>query len=139
MQITMTLDTQDADAVAEAFSVLSNLSGKATPASKPATKPADDKPKAPTATEKKATAAAAKKKEEEDAAAAEAEAAAAAAPEAEAEAASEFSRDDVRDKLKEHAALEGKDAAIQILKDNGAASITELAEDKFAAVIEACG
>lgn len=53
--------------------------------------------------------------------------------------ASEHSRDDVRAKLKEYAALEGKEAAIQILKDNGAASIGELDEAKFASVMEACG
>ncbi len=48
-------------------------------------------------------------------------------------------RDDVREKLKEYAAIEGKAAAIAILKDNGAASITELAEESFVAVIKACG
>lgn len=112
-------DTSEADAAAE--------KKKADAAAK---KKADDKKKAD---------AAAKKKADEEAAAAKA------AEEAEAEegggddAGSEFTRDDVRAKLKEHAALEGKEAAIQILKDNGAASITELAEDKFADVIEACG
>jgi hypothetical protein len=49
------------------------------------------------------------------------------------------SRDEVRAKLKEYAALEGKEAAIQILKDNGAASIGELDEAKFADVMKACG
>ena len=49
------------------------------------------------------------------------------------------SRDDVRNKLKEYAALEGKEAAIGILKNTGgAASIGELDEDKFADVIAAC-
>ncbi len=60
---------------------------------------------------------------------------------AEAEAEDEGSgvtRDDVRAKLKEYAALEGKDAAIGILKDNGAASIGELDEASFDAVIAAC-
>lgn len=50
-----------------------------------------------------------------------------------------ITRDEVRGKLKEYAALEGKEAAIAILKDHGAASIGELDESKFAAVIEACG
>ncbi|RUQ67363.1 hypothetical protein ELZ23_15660 [Brucella abortus] len=60
-------------------------------------------------------------------------------PKEEEKPASKHSREDVRAKLKEYAALEGKDAAIKILKDNGAASITELEEDKFDAVMEACG
>ena len=47
-------------------------------------------------------------------------------------------RADVRAKLKEHAALEGKEAAIKILNDHGASSITELEESEFAAVIAAC-
>lgn len=47
-------------------------------------------------------------------------------------------RGEVRTKLKEHAALEGKEAAIKILNDHGAASITELDESEFAAVIAAC-
>ena len=42
--------------------------------------------------------------------------------------------DEVRQVLKELAALSGKDAAVKILNDNGAASISELAEDKYAAV-----
>lgn len=82
-------------------------------------KPAADK-KAATAAQKKAATAAKKKAEEE------------AAPEGP-------TRDDVRTALKEYAALEGKDAAIQILKDNGAASIGELDEDKFQTAIDACG
>lgn len=48
-------------------------------------------------------------------------------------------RDDVRDKLKTYAAIEGKDAAIKILEDNGSASIGELDEASFQAVIDACG
>lgn len=46
-------------------------------------------------------------------------------------------REDVKNALKEYAALEGKSAAIGILKENGASSIGELAEDKFQAVIDA--
>ncbi len=49
-----------------------------------------------------------------------------------------LSREDVRMALKEYAALEGKPAAIQILKDAGANSVGELAEDKFADVVAAC-
>ncbi len=48
-------------------------------------------------------------------------------------------RDAVRATLKQYAALEGKDAAIKILKDHDAPSIGELAEEHFAAVIAACG
>ena len=47
-------------------------------------------------------------------------------------------RDDVRIALKEYAALEGKEAAIAILKGAGASSIGELDEDRFQEVIEAC-
>lgn len=46
--------------------------------------------------------------------------------------------EDVRKALKEYASIEGKPAAIQILKDNGASSIGELKEKKFASVIAAC-
>jgi len=99
---------------------------------------AEEAKKAEAAAKRKA--AAAKKKEEEAAAAKEAEEAAAAEAEKEEEKpAPKNSRDDVRAALKEHAALEGKDAAIQILKDHGAASITELSEDKFDEVVAACG
>lgn len=47
------------------------------------------------------------------------------------------SRDDVRAALKDFSAIEGKPAAVKILKEHGAASISELAEDKFASVIAA--
>ncbi|ADK73447.1 membrane spanning protein TolA [Roseobacter phage RDJL Phi 1] len=95
------------------------------------------KKKADEAAAKKKADAAAKKKAEEEAAAAEAEAA-----EEEDEKEDDtpsVSREDVKNALKDYAALEGKDAAITILKDHGAASITELAEDKYADVIAACG
>ena len=46
--------------------------------------------------------------------------------------------EDVRTKLKEYAALEGKSAAIQILNDAGAASVGELDEGKFQDVIDKC-
>lgn len=46
--------------------------------------------------------------------------------------------EEVREKLKSYAALDSKDAAIKILKDNGAASISELNKGSYAAVIEAC-
>ena len=51
---------------------------------------------------------------------------------------SAIDREEVRAALKAHAAIEGKDAAIAILKDHGSPSIGELAEEHFAAVIEAC-
>ena len=142
MKITIEFDSNNKDEMDTVLAALSaspvgkdavTTEDKA-PAEEPDTSEADAaeaKKKADAAAKRKA-AAAKKKKEEEEAAAA------AAAAEAE-EKGSEFSRDDVRAKLKEHAALEGKDAAIQILKDHDAASITELAEDKFADVIAACG
>lgn len=87
---------------------------------------------------KKAKAAKAKKEKEE------AEAAAKAAEEAEAdedgdeddgdgeEASSEHSREDVRQALKDFAALEGRDEAIKVLNDVGeASSVSELDEAKF--------
>lgn len=60
------------------------------------------------------------------------------AADAEAEKATEptVTRDEVRAKLKEYALAANKDAAIQVLKDNGASSIGELDEDKFITVIE---
>lgn len=146
MQITF--DTTNEAEVQQVQAIVNMLTGGATVPASTTSAPADDKPdtsaadaeeaKKAAAAKKRKEAAAKKKAEEEAAAAAEAEAAAAAEAEKEEAPASEFSRDDVRAKLKEHAALEGKDAAIQILKDNGAASITELAEDKFADVMAAC-
>ncbi len=50
-----------------------------------------------------------------------------------------YTLEQVRKALKDHAALEGKDAAIRILKDNGAASVSELEPGKFASVMEALG
>ncbi len=47
-------------------------------------------------------------------------------------------RETVRAALKAYAALEGKDAAIVILKDHGSPSIGELDEEQFAAVLKAC-
>ena len=93
---------------------------------------AKKKAKDDAAAKKKADEAAAAKKAEEDAAAkkAEEEAAAAAGP--------KITREEVRQKLKEYGALEGREAAIGILKKHGAPSITELAEDKFAAVMADC-
>lgn len=87
--------------------------------------------------------AAAKKKADDEAAAAKKaeEEAAAAAKKAEDEAAAagpKITREEVRQKLKEYGALEGREAAIGILKKHGAPSITELAEDKFAAVMADC-
>ncbi len=87
--------------------------------------------KAAAATKRKA--AREKKKVAEEAEKAEEEAA------AETKESSGPSRDDVRKALKEYAALEGKTAAIQILTDNGAASIGELDEANYADIIEACG
>jgi len=48
-----------------------------------------------------------------------------------------YTREDVRAKLKEVQSVKGKPAAIQILKDNGASSMSELAENKFADAIAA--
>lgn len=51
-----------------------------------------------------------------------------------------LTREDVRAKLKEYAALEGKDAAIKILNEvGGAATVSELDEGKFAEVVAALG
>lgn len=47
-----------------------------------------------------------------------------------------INRETVRNVLKVYAALEGKDAAIKILKDNGTDSISKLDEDKFEDVIK---
>ena len=105
------------------------------------TKEADEaEAKKKAAAEKRKKAAAEKKaKEEAEAKAKEEAEAAAAAEEEEKSDEPEFTREDVKAKLKDYAALEGKEAAIGILKDHGAASITELAEDKYADVIAACG
>ncbi len=47
--------------------------------------------------------------------------------------------EEVRTTLKEYAALEGKTAAIEILNETGsAASVGELEEDKYQAVIDKC-
>lgn len=46
--------------------------------------------------------------------------------------------EEVRKALKEYAAIEGKEAAIQILKDHGASSMSELDEEHYADVVAAC-
>ncbi len=47
--------------------------------------------------------------------------------------------EEVRQNLKDYAAIEGKAAAIEILNETGgAASVGELDEDKFQAVIDKC-
>lgn len=51
---------------------------------------------------------------------------------------SSVTRDQVRAALKDYAAIEGKPAAIKILHDHGAKTMSELADNKFADVIEAC-
>lgn len=134
-QITITFDPSDEKELLDVVAFVNGVLGAEAVA--PSTTTAKDEAPDTSATDAKKAEAAKKRKEATAKKKAEEEAAAAAA--AEEEATSEFSRDDVRAKLKEYAALEGKDGAIQILKDNGAASITELAEDKFADVIEACG
>ena len=48
-------------------------------------------------------------------------------------------REEVRQALKDYAALESKSAAIKILKAHDASSITELDEDEFLSVLEDCG
>lgn len=49
-----------------------------------------------------------------------------------------YTREEIRTALKGYADKYSKEKAIQVLKDHGAASIGELAEDKFAAVFVAC-
>ena len=116
MEVTLTidLDVENADQVKRLVDRLFNVTETETAPAK------DD-----AAAEKKAKAAAAKKAKAEK--------------EEEEKPASVATRDDVRAKLKEYAALEGKDKAIQILKDHGAASIGELDEGKFDDVVAACG
>lgn len=60
-------------------------------------------------------------------------------PKAEEKAEPKYTLEEVRAKLKDYAAIEGKDAAIKILKDNGAASISELDEAAYEKVVAACG
>jgi len=117
--IYLLVDTGDASSVEEAVSFLQGLGETAEKATKPAAKPTTKKTAA-----KKPTA----QKEEP-------------APEAEAEETDGpgVTRDQVRDALKSYAAIEGKDAAIAILKDHGASSLGELDEAKFADVFEAAG
>lgn len=48
--------------------------------------------------------------------------------------------DDVRNALREYSKLEGKDAAKALLQEHGEVdAVSELEEDKFQAVIDACG
>ena len=116
MKISFNVDTSDGAGLNEAIETLQKLGGSA-PAATKATKPAAKK----TAAKKAAP------KEEP-----------AAEPEAEETSDPDGpTLDEVRAKLKEYAALEGKENAIQILKDNGASSIGELDESKYAAVIAA--
>ncbi len=131
MNTTISFDPTNPDEVAAAAATIALFMGDS--AGQVEDDAAEKKKKA--AAEKKKKAAAEKKKKAEE------EAAAKKAAEEEEAAASEskYDRDQVRQALKDHAALEGKDAAIQILKDNGAASIGELAEDKFEDVMTACG
>lgn len=49
-----------------------------------------------------------------------------------------YTREEIRTALKGYADKYSKEKAIQVLKDHGAASIGELAVDKFAAVFVAC-
>ncbi len=52
----------------------------------------------------------------------------------------EVTREDVRAALKQYLKIEGKEAAIEILNEvGGAKSMGELEQDKFQAVIDACG
>lgn len=113
MDVTITIDT-DVDNAEEVRSMVDRLFGE-TPEQKPAAG------KVPTAAEKKAAKAAEKAANEKTT------------------ATSTHTIDEVRAKLKEYAALEGKEKAIQILKDNGADSIGELDEAKFDDVVTACG
>ena len=105
----------------------------------------DEKAEETAAQKKKRLAAEKKAKEEAEAAAKEAEDAEKEedASESEAEDSSADgdgpTREDVRAALKDYAALEGKEAAIALLKDAGASSMSELKESKFQEVIDACG
>lgn len=47
-----------------------------------------------------------------------------------------FSREQVKARLKEYAAIEGREAVIALLKKHGAEAMSQLAEDKFAAVMK---
>lgn len=163
-KITLEFDpTDEASLAAAQTAVLAFTGGTVTGRPTSTTTPVTEQPKEDTsAADKKAADAAAKKKADEkkaaDAAArkkAEEEAAARkAAEEAEAAAATDdaglddeptgddaptYSREDVRKALKDYSALEGKDAAIKILKDHGASSMSELKEEDFAKVMKAVG
>jgi len=168
MQVTITFDPTSQDDVQTALATIMAHVGDQTTNTKAAeattraaTGPTPDaaakKAEQEAEAEKKRKAAAAKKKKDEEAAAKKAEEEAAAKAEAtdkdmkeedevdplgDDEPASEgpkHTREEVRAKIKEYAALESKEAAINILKEvGGAASLTELSEDKFDAVFEAC-
>ena len=140
MQMTLTFDPLNEKEMGEAHAILTILGADqgttgtlAVTTSTPAAEEKAAADKKPTAAEKKAEADA-KKKADEEKAQKEADEKAA----AEAAAAPKFTRDEVRQKLKEYAALAGKPAAIKLLKDNGADSIGELDEAAFEKVMEAC-
>ncbi len=130
MKITFTVDTNEPDDIVEAmgtlaaFHAISNgdeAPAETEPLTEPTTIDPDADKKAAVAAKRKAKAA--EKKAAEDAASTDE-----AGPD----------RDAVRAALKNYAALEGKDAAIAILKDHGSPSIGELDETEFASVVEAC-
>ena len=50
-----------------------------------------------------------------------------------------YTREDVRKALKDYADLEGRDAAIKVLKDHGAASMGELKEEHYPSVMKIVG
>ena len=111
-KIILEVDTQDPVAVADVIVVLEGfMNADAVPVK--AAKPVAKKAAAKKATTKKTE------------------------PEPESESTGP-TRDEVRTKLKEFSVLEGKEAAIQILKDHGAASIGELDEEHFVAVMAKC-
>lgn len=125
----------DLSAARSFLAVALGVTGATAAAPATAAKPKGDDEKA----KKEAAAAEAKAaKAKRDAEEAE-EAEAAAAKKAEEDAGPKLTLEEVRAKLKEYAAIEGKDAAIKILKDHGAASISELDEAKYADVVAACG
>lgn len=123
MQVTVTFDPTEAEEVVKAVQA---IGAAAVGANEPSKAAEDKKPAAKKAADKKPAAKKAEEKPADDDGL------------GDDDAPSGPSREDVRAKLKEYAALEGKDAAIAILKDNGAASIGELDEDKFQDVIDAC-
>lgn len=144
MKITITVDTDEEASVNEAIRLLEHLvptSEQVDAAEAKAEKP-KDKPKPaekPKAADKPEPTPKDVKEPEPEQEADEVDPLGDDEPAAEEPAKPKHTREEVRQKIKEYAALESKEAAIAILKDvGGAASLTELSEDKFDAVYAAC-